>query len=103
MLVVVPAAIRTVLYVSLTWKVKKAFRITVEWRRLIPKVVVGKFTDEEAETEKYDSISMKYLSYILYPLCFGGAIYSLLSTSHQRYIIHCTINLNSWPIAFVVN
>jgi hypothetical protein len=30
---------------------------------------------------------MKYLSYIMYPLCIAGAIYSLLYTPHKRFVI----------------
>ena len=69
------------------WKVKKAFRLEIEWQnRLLPRIVVGQSRNkEEAETEQYDSLSMKYLSYVLYPLCIVGAIYSLLYTSHRRY------------------
>lgn len=28
---------------------------------------------------------MRYLSYVMYPLCFGGAIYSLLYVPHKRF------------------
>lgn len=29
---------------------------------------------------------MKYLSYILYPLCIGGAVYSLIYVQHKRFV-----------------
>ena len=45
----------------------------------------SKQSKAEQDTEAYDSESMKYLSYLLYPLCFGGAVYSLLYTPHKSW------------------
>lgn len=42
-------------------------------------------SDEEAKTRQYDEESMKYLSYILYPLCICGAVYSLIYQPHKRF------------------
>lgn len=39
----------------------------------------------EARTREFDAESMRYLSYLLYPLVIGGAIYSLLYQHHKRY------------------
>jgi hypothetical protein len=43
-------------------------------------------TAAEQQTQQFDAESMKYLSYVLYPLCFVGAIYSLLYEPHKRYV-----------------
>jgi hypothetical protein len=43
-------------------------------------------TAAEQQTQQFDAESMKYLSYILYPLCISGAIYSLLYEQHKRYV-----------------
>jgi len=49
---------------------------------------MGELTEAEKKTALHDVESMKYLSYILYPLCFGGAVYSLLYTPHKRYVMY---------------
>lgn len=94
LLVVIPAGVGTIIEL---WKVKKAFRIAIEWKNsLLPRMVAGQSKNkEEVQTEEYDSLSMKYLSYILYPLCFIGAVYSLLYTSHRSWY--------SWALQSVVN
>lgn len=93
LLVVIPAAIGTLIEV---WKVTKAYRITLEWINGVPRLNFGQSANqEEAETEQYDSLSMKYLSYVLYPLCVGGAIYSLFYTSHRSWY--------SWGLQSMVN
>merc|ERR1712117_209150 len=52
-------------------------------------------TESEKSTEEFDSESMRYLSYILYPLCIGGAVYSLVYVPHKSW--------GSWTIQSVVN
>ena len=52
-------------------------------------------TESEKSTEEFDSESMRYLSYILYPLCIGGAVYSLVYVPHKSWW--------SWTIQSVVN
>ena len=52
-------------------------------------------TESEKSTEEFDSESMRYLSYVLYPLCIGGAVYSLVYVPHKSWW--------SWTIQSVVN
>ena len=67
------------------WKVFKAFHISIVWG-LPPRLSFGTRTSEELKTAAFDSQSMTYLSYLLYPLCVAGAVYSLLYTPHKRWV-----------------
>lgn len=62
------------------WKVQKV--APVDWRRLRLKTVT--LTRAEEQTRQFDSECMRYLSYLLYPLCVGAAVYSLIYESHRR-------------------
>uniref|UniRef100_F1MQ41 Lipid scramblase CLPTM1L n=2 Tax=Bos TaxID=9903 RepID=F1MQ41_BOVIN len=77
------------------WKVKKALKMTVIWRGLWPTFQFGTYSESERRTEEYDAQAMKYLSYLLYPLCIGGAIYSLLNIKYKSWY--------SWLINSFVN
>lgn len=67
----------------------------------------------EAETRKYDEECMRYLSYLLYPLCLAAALYSLLYQPHKRFdhppntqnTIFKELNFSwySWTINSLVN
>lgn len=74
------------------WKVKKAFKVKISTRGFS---MDKSSTETEKSTVAYDSESMRYLSYVLYPLCFGGAVYSLVYTPHKSWW--------SWTIQSVVN
>lgn len=50
----------------------------------IPKISFGQLSEKEQLTAKHDIESMRYLSYVMYPLSIGGAIYSLLYVPHKR-------------------
>ncbi|KAF3828746.1 hypothetical protein GH733_004652 [Mirounga leonina] len=77
------------------WKVKKALKMTILWRGLRPEFQFGTYSKSERKTEEYDAQAMKYLSYLLYPLCIGGAIYSLLNIKYKSWY--------SWLINSFVN
>ena len=51
--------------------------------------------EAEKLTEQIDNEAMRYLSWVLYPLCVGGAVYSLLYTPHKSWY--------SWTIQTTVN
>uniref|UniRef100_A0A8C3TD93 Lipid scramblase CLPTM1L n=1 Tax=Chelydra serpentina TaxID=8475 RepID=A0A8C3TD93_CHESE len=72
LLVLIPAGVGAVIEL---WKVKKALKMTVTWRSMRPTIQLSSFYHQ----------AMKYLSYLLYPLCIGGAAYSLLNMSLKVY------------------
>ncbi|KAM6375410.1 lipid scramblase CLPTM1L isoform 4-T6 [Alca torda] len=92
LLVLIPAGIGAVIEL---WKVKKALKMTIKWQGLRPKIQFGTYNDSEKKTEEYDTQAMKYLSYLLYPLCIGGAGYSLLNVKYKSWY--------SWLINSFVN
>ncbi|KAG8442693.1 hypothetical protein GDO86_011474 [Hymenochirus boettgeri] len=92
LLVLIPAGIGAVIEV---WKVKKALKLSFEWKGMIPAIEFGAHSESERKTEEYDTQAMKYLSYLLYPLCVGGAVYSLLNIRYKSWY--------SWLINSFVN
>ncbi|CAF99394.1 unnamed protein product [Tetraodon nigroviridis] len=92
LLVLIPAGIGSIIEV---WKVKKAFKIQVFWKGGKPTFQYGKSDESERRTEEYDTLAMKYLSYLLYPLCIGGAVYALIFLRYKSWY--------SWLINSLVN
>uniref|UniRef100_A0A7N8YE84 Lipid scramblase CLPTM1L n=1 Tax=Mastacembelus armatus TaxID=205130 RepID=A0A7N8YE84_9TELE len=92
LLVLIPAGIGSLIEV---WKVKKAFKIHVFWKGGKPTFLFGKLDESERRTEEYDTLAMKYLSYLLYPLCIGGAVYALIFLRYKSWY--------SWVINSLVN
>lgn len=92
LLVLVPAGIGAAIEL---WKVKKALKMSVVWRGLRPAFQFGSSSESERKTEEYDTQAMTLLSYLLYPLCVGGAVYSLLNVKYKSWY--------SWLINSFVN
>lgn len=87
-LVIIPSFIGVLIEV---WKVHKV--IPIDWKKLRLKSVT--LTKVEKETRQYDAEIMRYLSYLLYPLCFVGALYSLVYDTHRSWyswLIHNLVN-----------
>ncbi|XP_044752283.1 cleft lip and palate transmembrane protein 1-like protein isoform X2 [Coccinella septempunctata] len=92
LLVLVPSGIATVIEF---WKVSKALKTTISWRYGFKFDRNYVETSEEKKTREYDEECMKYLSYLLYPLCIGAAVYSLIYQPHKSWY--------SWTLNSLVN
>eukprot|EP00873_Tetraselmis_striata_P043543 jgi/Tetstr1/463807/TSEL_008622.t1 len=68
------------------WKITKAMKVSVVWRGPLP---LPKFEDRlsytSSKTKQYDAEAIRYLSYALYPLVGGYAIYALMYRSHRSW------------------
>jgi len=84
-LILIPMAVSAVIEI---WKVLKASKYNWKfWQR--------SSDSETTETDQLDKEGVRYLSYILWPLCIGGAIYSLLYLEHKSW--------QQWFLSSVVN
>ena len=92
LLVLVPAGIGSIIEI---WKVTKALKISIKLSYWNISVSIGKSTDVEKTTESFDQQAITYLSYVMYPLCVFGAIYSLYYIPHKSWY--------SWIIQSLVN
>lgn len=72
------------------WKVPKVLNVTVDyenkWFGLIPRIKMAHKTSYVASnTNDYDKLAFKYLSWVLFPLVVGYAIYSLIYHEHKGW------------------
>ncbi|CAI4224290.1 unnamed protein product [Auanema sp. JU1783] len=74
------------------WKVKKALKISFSFSGGLQ---FGSQSVAEKETEQFDAQAMRYLSYVMIPLCFGGAVYNLIYTPHKSWY--------SWVVQSMAN
>ncbi|XP_044063868.1 cleft lip and palate transmembrane protein 1-like protein isoform X2 [Siniperca chuatsi] len=65
------------------WKVFTVFNIQFQWKS--SKLHVNKLDEEERKTVEYDTQASRYLSYLVYPLCISGAIFSLAYLRQKSY------------------
>uniref|UniRef100_A0A8C2X5H1 Lipid scramblase CLPTM1L n=1 Tax=Cyclopterus lumpus TaxID=8103 RepID=A0A8C2X5H1_CYCLU len=56
-------------------------------------VQVNKLDEEERKTVEYDTQASRYLSYLVYPLCISGAIFSLAYLPKSEQIVFASPNL----------
>jgi len=88
LLVLIPAGVGAIIEM---WKVTKALHVTIS----LSGITFGEDSKVEASTAELDGVAMRYLSWVLYPLCIGGAVYSLIYTPHKSWY--------SWTIQTTVN
>ncbi|XP_004077794.1 cleft lip and palate transmembrane protein 1-like protein [Oryzias latipes] len=62
------------------WKVFKVFKI-----QLNKEFHVKKLDEDEQRTVEYDVQASRYLSYLVYPLCISGAVFSLVYLRKRNY------------------
>ncbi|XP_041843129.1 cleft lip and palate transmembrane protein 1-like protein [Melanotaenia boesemani] len=62
------------------WKVFKVFKIQMN-----KKFHINKMDEEERKTVEYDAQASRYLSYLVFPLCISGAIFSLAYLRQKSY------------------
>ncbi|KAK0163679.1 hypothetical protein PV327_007333 [Microctonus hyperodae] len=101
LLILIPSGISTLIEF---WKMKKVLRLEiVRYNGIIPKLKLQKnkeIDSEETKTRKYDSESLYYLMYLLYPLIIAGAIYSLIYQPHKSWYSWCINSLVNGVYAF---
>ncbi|XP_013108233.1 lipid scramblase CLPTM1L [Stomoxys calcitrans] len=91
LLVLIPAGIGVLIEL---WKCKKILKLDIGLNGIRKKrapadtkngAKAKSVGSAEMKTEEFDKQGMRYLSYLLYPLCVGGAIYSLIYYPHRSW------------------
>uniref|UniRef100_A0A8W7PMT1 Lipid scramblase CLPTM1L n=1 Tax=Anopheles coluzzii TaxID=1518534 RepID=A0A8W7PMT1_ANOCL len=99
LLILIPTGIGTLIEM---WKAKKILKLDISLRHGVrfrandtTGIADASIQTQENNTLELDKEAMQYLSYVLYPLCVGGAIYSLLYLPHKSWY--------SWTISSLAN
>ncbi|XP_023307212.2 cleft lip and palate transmembrane protein 1-like protein [Lucilia cuprina] len=85
LLVSIPAGVGVLIEL---WKCKKILKLEVTLRGIHKRSDEGEakaIGTAESKTEEFDKQGMRYLSYLLYPLCIAGAVYSLIYQPHRSW------------------
>ncbi|XP_068158170.1 lipid scramblase CLPTM1L [Drosophila tropicalis] len=91
-LVIVPVGLGTLIEL---WKCKKILRLHLSFSSFIGRKLESTGHLAEVQTDQFDRQGMRYLSYLLYPLCLCGAVYSLIYQPHRSWY--------SWTLNSMVN
>ncbi|KAL7887381.1 hypothetical protein AOLI_G00051020 [Acnodon oligacanthus] len=89
-LTLIPMGIATLIEL---WKVSRVFAIQ-------PNFKDDRVYEMERATEEHDSKAMKFLSYLLYPLCISGVMYSFLYLKNKSWYFWIINSLVSGVYAF---
>lgn len=96
LLILVPTGIGALIEL---WKCKKILKMDISFRgiklRAADEDANKAVTKAEKVTNEIDREGMRYLSYVLYPLCIGYAVYSLIYHPHKSWY--------SWTLHSLVN
>lgn len=79
-MVSIPAGIGVIIEL---WKCKKILKLEITLNGIRKCPIENE--RNETKTEEFDKQGMRYLSYLLYPLCIAGAVYSLLYQPHRSW------------------
>ena len=84
------------------WKITKAMDVTVQ--RTEGGLPYLSFKDRasyiESKTDRYDADAMRYMSYVLYPVILGYAIYALVYQTHKSWYSWILNSLVSFVYGF---
>lgn len=89
LLIIVPSGIGALIEL---WKCKKILKLEISWKGVKQ---IENPDKTESKTQQFDKEALRYLSFILYPLVIGGAIYSLLYHPHKSWY--------SWTLSSLVH